>query len=234
MKRRKIYYVPGMISLILLPILCVWYLNDNKNVERCIELSTPERYIPNRNYGRLHFDTTLLSLPENKRKYINFKMNGNVINDENELISFNNHLLDIVKNEDTINGLHVTFEDNAKYNSFIKVIDICKKDSFWPLYAPYDNEFWYIHYNRNDSIKEFIRQRLKSTKNNSQSGYWTNDVVYIKPELPFWENNSLLSNSLKFWPFFIIYIVFSIISIRYIRNNYIKKTKQLNNNERFN
>ena len=33
MKQRKIYYVPGMISLIFLPILCVWYLNKHKNIE---------------------------------------------------------------------------------------------------------------------------------------------------------------------------------------------------------
>jgi len=222
MKRRKIYYVPGMISLIFLPILCVWYLNEHKNVQRCIELCAPERYIPNKNDGRLHFDTTLLSLPENKRKYINFKMNGNFINDENELTSFNNHVLDIVENEDTINGLHITFEDNAKYNTFIKVIDICKKDSFRPSYLFYDNEFWYFHREWNDSIKKVIKDRFKNSKSNSHSDFFVNDVVYIKPELPFWENNSLLSNSLKLWPLFLVFIAFSIISIRYIKNKTTK------------
>jgi len=223
MKSCKIYYVPGMISLIFLPILCVLYLNKHKNIEECVVLCSPERYIPNQIYDKnIRFDTTLLSLPENKREYIDFELNGDIINDKNTLSSFNCKLLKIIENEDTITGLHINIKDSTKYLSMIKVIDICTKDSFSSIYAFYDNEFWYIHHKTNDSIKEVIRHRLKSTKNNSQGIYGANDVVYSKPKLTFWENNSLLSNSLKLLPFFLIFLIFSIISIRYIRNNYIK------------
>jgi len=220
MKRRKIYYVPGMISLIFLPVLCVWYLNEHKNVERCIDIVFPQRYSPINDH---RFDTTSLSLPENKRKYINYKLTGNIANDRATLDSFNLKLLNIFKNKDTKTGLHINIKDSAKYISMIEIIDICKKDSFWPAYFFYDNEFWYFHREWNDSIKKVIKDRLKNSESNSYSDFLVSDVVYIKPELPFWENNSLLSNSLKLWPFFIIYILFSIISILYIKN------KQLNN-----
>ena len=166
MKRRRIWYVPGMISLICLPVLCIWYLNDHKNIQSQLELSTPERYTPNIDYkGGRRFDTTLLSLPENKRKYIEFKLNGEIENDKIVLNSFNKRLLQIIKNNDTINGLHIIIGDNTKYSSFINVIDICKKDSFRPCYAPYDNEFWYFHINTNESIKNIIRNKIKDLKN---------------------------------------------------------------------
>jgi hypothetical protein len=216
MKRRKIYYVPGMISLIFLPILCIWYLNEHKNVERCIDIASPQRYRPNNDH---RFDTTLLSLPENKREYINSELTGNIANDRATLDSFNFKLKNIIKNKDTKTGLHINIKDSTKYISMIEIIDICKKDSFLPTYLFYDNEFWYFHREWNDSIKRIIiERRLKDSKDNSLNKYWSSDVVYIKHELPFWENNSFLSNSLKFWPFFTIYILFSIISIRYIRN----------------
>ncbi len=94
MKRRKIYYVPGMISLIFLPILCVWYLNEHKNVERCIDIASPQRYSPNNDH---RFDTTLLSLPENKREYINSELTGNIANDRATLDTFNFKLKNIIK-----------------------------------------------------------------------------------------------------------------------------------------
>lgn len=222
MKQRKIYYVPGMISLIFLPLLCVCYLENNKTIERCVEITSPERYQPNRNDGELHFDTTLLSRTEYKRKYIDFELNGDVLNDKQTIDLFNSKLLEITKKEDTITGIHINIKDGSKYQSMIEIIDICKKDSFRPKYAFYDNEFWYIYSKQNDSIKNSIRNKLKLTKANSHSGLFVNDVSYISSELPFWRNNNFASNILKFWPFFILFGLFFIISIRYTINKYIK------------
>ena len=70
MNRRKIYYVPGMISLILLPVLCIWYLERNKVEERCILVYSCSRYLPeNHEKNILCFDTTVLSQPRMKRLY---------------------------------------------------------------------------------------------------------------------------------------------------------------------
>ena len=78
MKRRKIYYVPGMISLICLPVLCIWYLNEHKNFLRVLEISYAAKYIPNHDYkNQIRFDTTSLSLPENKRKYYDVTIYNN-------------------------------------------------------------------------------------------------------------------------------------------------------------
>ena len=219
MKRRKIYYVPGMISLIFLPILSVWYLNKHENVQRCIDIVFPQRYSP---FNDHRFDTTLLSLPENKRKYINYELTGNIANDRATLDSFNLKLLNIVKNKDTKTGLHINIKDSAKYISMIEIIDICNKDTFWPGYLFYDNEFWYSHREWNDSIKKIITERRLNLKDHSFNDYYNSDVVYIKPKLAFGENNGFLSDALKFWLFFLIFIVFCTISIRYVINNYIK------------
>ena len=157
-------------------------------------------------------------MPENKRKYINYELTGNISNDRATLDSFNLKLLNIVKNKDTKTGLHINIKDSAKYISMIEIIDICNKDTFWPRYLFYDNEFWYSHREWNDSIKKIITERRLKLKYHSINEYWSSDVVYIKPELPFWENNSFLSNSLILWPFFFIYILFLIISLYYFKN----------------
>jgi len=225
MKRHKIYYVPGMISLICLPILCIWYLNENKNIERCIILVSAQRYVPNQVYeNNLRFDTTVLSQPEYKRKYIEFKLNGDIINDKNTLNSFNSKLLKIIEDKDTITGLHINIKDNTKYLSMIKVIDICRTDSFSSRYLFYDNDFFYSHKEVSDSIKQIIRSRKNSIDNN----YLESDVVYIKPTKTITTKFKEMTNTLKLiecGALFIIFIAFSILSISYIRNKYIKINK---------
>lgn len=230
MKRNKIYYVPGMISLICLPILCVWYLNENKNIERCIELSSPTRYIPNQAYyNKPRFDTTLLSIPENKRKYIDFELNGNIIKDINTLNYFKSKLLKIIENKDIKTGLHINIKDSTKYLSMIKIIDICRTDSFSPCYLFYDNDFFYLHKEFCDSIKQIIRIRNREKINNVRDySSLDNDVIYIIPKKTLIDKIKEVTNTLKLIEFFallIIFIVFSIISIRYIRNKYIKTNK---------
>jgi len=225
MKSRKIYYVPGMISLICLPILCIWYLNDNKIIERCIILISPQRYVPNQVYeNNLRFDTTVLSQPEYKRKYIEFKLNGDIINDKNTLNSFNSKLIKIIEDKDTITGLHINIKDNTKYLSMIKVIDICRTDSFSSCYLFYDNDFFYLHKEVSDSIKQIIRSRKNSINNN----YFESDVVYVIPTKTITAKFKETTNTLKLiecGTLFIIYIVFSILSISYIKNKYIKTNK---------
>jgi hypothetical protein len=200
-------------------------LNEHKITERCIELSSPQRYFPNQVYeNNLRFDTTLLSQPEYKRKYIEFKLNGDIINDKNTLNSFNSKLLKIIEDKDTITGLHINIKDSTKYLSMIKVIDICRTDSFSSCYLFYDNDFFYLHKEVSDSIKQIIRSRKNSINNN----YFESDVVYVIPTKTITTKFKEMTNTLKLIEcgiLFIIYIVFSILSINFIRNKYSKTNK---------
>ena len=225
MKNRKINYIPGMISLILLPALCVWYLNKYKIEERCVELSSPKRYIPNQIYtNNFRFDTTSLSLPENKRNYVDFELNGDIANNYRVLDSFNSHVIKIFKNKDIKVGLHINIKDNTPYSFIIKIIDICQKDSFKSCYCFYDNGFWYFHRSLNKIEKQQAIYWIKTLDNNHLNTKLIEGCkIYTIIKNP--EKNTLMNRIkiyLMVWPFFLILILFSIISIRYIRNNYIK------------
>jgi hypothetical protein len=148
MKRRKIYYVPGMISLIFLPILCIWYLGKNKNVERCLEIVYAQKYDKTSEYHR--FDTSTLSLPENKRDYIDLYISENDTKNKTALLLLESKLNSIIRTKNKHLGLHITFADNATYKYYIQSIDIienCFKTNFaFHTYCPFQNNIWVLYF----------------------------------------------------------------------------------------
>ncbi len=215
MKHRKIYYVPGMISLIFLPILCVWYLNKNyKPEERCLEVYFASKYIPHNSEIHHRFDTTVLSEQKNKRNYSEFIITGEN-SDKTKLSSIEKEVVHIVKENDTINGIHIVFGDNAKYESYINTLDILYKDSIWTRFIPFENNIWFLHFNNSIKEKNIWSNKTKKDKEYKKQYLINEELEYANRT--FIEKYNYL---LKFWPFFIIFILFSIISIRYITNNY--------------
>jgi len=214
MKSHKIYYVPGMISLILLPILCVLYLNEHKNIERCLGIQLAVKYHPHKSECFVPFDTSALSAPQNKRNFTEIRLCGNEVEDKIKLDSFNSGVLKAIRDNDTINGFHITFGDNVKYSNYIRAFDICQLDSLLPTYLPFENNLWYFH---SQFIKKNKEELIIRQKKITKSRLINEELNYNN--LHFTERNK---NALKLWPFFLILILFSIISIRYIRNNYIK------------
>jgi hypothetical protein len=220
MKRRKIYYVPGMISLIFLPILCVWYLEKNKNVERCIEILYPYKYTgPHNEYSLCshRFDTTCLSEDCNRRIYSEIKLSGNRHADSIDINKFEHNVLDIISKDDTINGILLTFHNNSDYSFLITAIDICRKDSLLPVYVLYENHLWFWH-----------SQYVVKNKSNFQKEY--NDRINRRRANSLKNPEKVNKSALKGAPEKIItdislltlYILLSIISIYYTFKNYIK------------
>lgn len=142
-KHKKLYYVPGLISLALLPLLLVYIGEEvldrfNKNVlylnvtNEAIreELGWP---IPERAYTELAFtgDSTHDS---NISKYIKSKTRG------------------YIASNDTLNGLHILFDSKAKYASLVEVLNYNSYDNgivagftesgIWMFYRPpYDGPY---------------------------------------------------------------------------------------------
>lgn len=231
MKRCRIWYVPGMISLICLPVLCIWYLNENKNELRSIEVIYANKFNPNI-HDKFRFDTTALSESGHKRKY-----NEIVINQFNEesisISNIENPVKLIIEKEDTINGIHIVFGDNIRYKNYIKIIDIFNKYNkviptsdlnnafrnhkciYSPLYLLFENQLWFYIY-------KYPKLEKKSWECHICCTFETYKPTFKDEIFDLIENNKVL---LKLWPFFIILIAFSIISILYIRNKYIKTNK---------
>jgi hypothetical protein len=228
MKRRKIYYVPGMISLICLPILCILYLNENKNVLRSVEVNYANKFNPN-NQDLLKFDTTALSEPGNKRKYKEFMINE-FNDDSTSILNVEKTVNQLIEKADTINGIHIVFGDNIKYRNYISIIDIFNKYNraisttdennafrnhkkiYSPTYLLFENQMWFYIYKYPKLEKERWECRI-------QCVFRPYKPTFKEEFLNLIDNNKVL---LKLWPFFLIFIILSIISIRSIRNNYIK------------
>ena len=221
MKRRKIYYVPCMISLIFLPILCVWYLNEHKKVERCIEVFYASKLNPNDN-NRFKYDTTILSQKGMKRQYQNFYLSGNLTTDSIQRKKFNLKTKQIIEANDTVNGIHIIFSDNLNYDQYVSTLDF-----FYKARKPYNSSLFY-NYNNNFLLFEnqlwFLNQKFQKPEKLDWECKIQCVNVEFKPSfkqiiVEWIENQKIL---LKLWPFFLIFIAFAIFSIRYIKNKTTK------------
>ena len=228
MKRRKIYYIPGMISLILLPILCVWYLNEHKNIQRCIEVTYASKYDP-KDVTPIKLDTSILSQPSEIRHYHNFYLTGDLKFDSIQELKFRFNAKQIIETNDTLNGIHVIFGDNINYNLYIKTIDF-----FYRNMKTYNSTKIFYNYNTNLLLFEnhiwFLNKRYQKPKKSDFECQIQCLTVDYKPnfneQLQDWINN--LKISIKLWPFFLVFIGFSIISIRYIKNNQTQQYERFN------
>ena len=88
-KHRKLFYVPGMISLVLIPVLCLFYLNSNKafKEEGGFALNLPSK-------------ETIISIKENypfieQRNKIMFSFNGSLKSENENIKKFQKTLNDL-------------------------------------------------------------------------------------------------------------------------------------------
>ena len=100
---KKIYYVPGTLTLILLPVFCYFYLKQFIKSERVIETTVFEVYRPHLDEDcSRRFDTSMLSGPLIKRNYATIELTGGANLDKDKLKSFQENLEKIYKMKDTV------------------------------------------------------------------------------------------------------------------------------------
>ncbi len=137
--KKRLYYTSGIISLVLLPILCVWYLQKQKAFEKPRVLEINWWFNWNKHSDDFSFDVH----PE--RRFVEIKLTG----DDNEnIIRLNYSQLEVrkpIESKDTTTGVHFIFEDNSKYWTFIRAVDICKIEKA-VYFVPKDNDLWVFNY----------------------------------------------------------------------------------------
>lgn len=155
MKLYKTYNLTGMISLVLVAILCVWFFCNKLEKENSIVL-----FIPNSNPVHFVDKTNYIETPFKTDRFRNvfidksedFYLNGKINNDTLMIGSFNREMQHIIESKNFKVKLHVIFGDNIDYGTFIKVLDVClkncKKYSVNNYFAITQNELWYF-YDRN-------------------------------------------------------------------------------------
>jgi hypothetical protein len=122
-RRTLIWYNPGMISLVLLPVFCLCSLNRAGYFEKqniipvfCI---TKEFYDPSRN-GNI----TFIRPPD--RRNLEILLDGNEGDVKNRLDYAQRYVGQIALEHDTLKGILFRFAEGAKYWMFVRALDICK------------------------------------------------------------------------------------------------------------
>ncbi len=114
---KKLYYPAGIISLILLPVLCVWYFNRHHAFEQLhvVSVTWPPRS------GHFFEDEDYLD-----RDYTHFNLTGDNQQNDIEIKRSKMQLRELIDSKDTMHGVHFHFADNTQFQQWIKVYDVCK------------------------------------------------------------------------------------------------------------
>ncbi|WP_316768860.1 hypothetical protein [Pedobacter frigiditerrae] len=147
--RNKIFYPAGLISLILLPILCIWNLNEQNAFEKIGVLEVAYFY-----HNELDESSNSQSFKEliSSRNYIEIEFNGNE-KDDNIILEYAKvKIKNLIRSKDTITGVHFKFTEKAKYWNFVKAVDVCQVESLNPLMDK--NNIWVAYYPPQRNVKE--------------------------------------------------------------------------------
>ena len=119
-RKKRIYYPAGIISLALLPLLCLWHFNAEKAFEQRglvdVALFAKADTMPSR-------WSLSLSIPF-YRKYLSIAFSGNDKNDSLKLTFAKMAINELVEAKDTLNGVHISLNDKTKYWAFVKTVEL--------------------------------------------------------------------------------------------------------------
>jgi hypothetical protein len=175
-KTKKIYYVPGMISLIILPILSYFYITKSSTQVRCLPVTLCYQQRPVKGCNPIRFDTSFLSDPRSKRRYSDIVLNSDPKTDSAILCTFKQKIREILRDHDTMNGIHILFGDNALYKDYIRAIDACRS-GYRIAYALFDNNLWALLPNYTKAELEYYSKKRKEAEAENGMDYFDrNDV----------------------------------------------------------
>jgi len=203
----RLYYVPGMISLLVLPILLMIWATPFKQQERVLEVAYPTSNRPcHPDVIRVNpYDTSLLSLPENRRHFIEIKMNGDAQKVKDQLMFLRYGIRHLKQTTDTINGLHVVFGDSTTYETMIKCFDILDREDHY-RFMPFRNHIWILADKYDLQLKKDMRRFKRKTAENIDKGnrafhYWNNRYDEVL---------------LNHWYWLVCWLILALLSIRLV------------------
>jgi hypothetical protein len=119
-KHKKLYYVPGLISLCVIPIIFFYFI-ERRFAEKP-RLHMMEVYWYEYDFWKSSKSVHWL-VPS--RQYLEITLTGNIDSDEVRLQFGELRVREIYANKDTINGVNFHFGDKSKYEEFVRVLDMC-------------------------------------------------------------------------------------------------------------
>jgi len=132
-KRKKIFYVPGMISLVLIPLFCLYHFFkvDAFMVYGSLNLMVPDKE---------EFEKYKIA---DLRKYKRFNFNDVKLKELDKIKELRFFVRDIVKKYDTINGAKIHFGSKTDYDTFVNVINLVAEEKV-PTWALFGNDIYVL------------------------------------------------------------------------------------------
>ncbi len=134
----KRYYVPGLISLILLPVCCLWYFKTHKAFEKLgvIEVTFWGKWFGA--YEKKDFGFYQYPPRSYKEIILCGKKDQDALALEQSLIALRKLVED---NNDTISGIHYRLNSDATYETFIDVLNLMRQERR-NQYSVIDNDIY--------------------------------------------------------------------------------------------
>lgn len=144
--KKKSWYIPGIISLIILPLL---FFHFTKRYYRTLNINAIQIYWPD--YDLIERNPDFFKSyrghypPE--RDYRIIELTGHKETDKTKLNSAQIKIRELLAASDTSKGVHFIFGKESEYWSFIKAVDICRVEMA-ETYMPYENNLWLYTYRK--------------------------------------------------------------------------------------
>lgn len=195
----KIYYVPGIISLILLPIVFNYFAK--REINQLTVFAIPVIWIDTtyiNNQGILFSGFNKQYPP--KRKYTDIVFDGNQEEDEIKLAFAQIRIREILKVGDSLSGLHFLFSDNSSYGTFVRTIDKLRIEGA-KTFMPVENNLWFYHFQPDTTAKPTL-----------YGCYQYIDFIDLQRDTTPWSNfeENIIQIWQTSWPIIVLFSCFSI------------------------
>lgn len=215
MSKLRLYYVPGLISIISLPILILLFLNDFKKnkITYSIELCTPHHFST---YSKHIIDSDFIyyyKIPAT-RNYISIDINNSNQKDISIYTKIEEFSRVLNLKKDSTNGLKITF-NNISYNSFIQTINACLKSKIETYYLLGDT--FYVYFTPRGKYSDDADSNIPRIKKILLCGTGLNNGYTFKTHHDYIAHvrNVYIGLVKRYFPIYITLILLSFFSLRW-------------------
>ncbi|MCC9044324.1 hypothetical protein LNQ81_16750 [Myroides sp. M-43] len=112
----KKYYIPGMISITLLPFMCMWYFSYTNSYKAYSAIVV--RMVEG--IGACTFDG---NIPIEEMTFVDFSLNEDIEKDTPAVNRIVKEIEKIARNEDYDNGVNILLGEKMEYASYIRILE---------------------------------------------------------------------------------------------------------------
>lgn len=203
-KLNKIYYIPGIFSLIILPIVFITFAQRaiKDSTLSVLPIALADTNLPKK-FPEIFKDFENSFPP--KRNYLDINLTGDNQNDKIKLDFAQIRIREILSKNDSTNGLHFKFGDSSEYWTFVRALDMLRYEKA-KTYMPLDNNLWFYHFPPDTTLVNWI------------CGTTYSDIVYFESKFSFWKKVTKWTSDIwkSSWEIISAFITFLFFVIRFM------------------